>query len=237
LLGLAIALKLTPAVFLLYFALRRDGRAVVTSLVSFLVATAAGFALAWHDSVQYWTSTVRNTDRIGGATLNTNQNIAGALARLGIDPELRFLIWTAACLVVLAVTIWAVRRVLAAGEPMLALVCVALFGLVVSPVSWSHHWVWVLPTVVVGAVLAYRRRSTALAVVTALGVALTVFMPFELMPTNHEPAAALWRQLAGLSYVWWALAVIVVCGFAARPKSAEHPRAAAVPRPVSSVVS
>ena len=82
LLGLAIALKLTPAVFLLYFVLRRDGRAALTALASFAVATLAGLVLAWRDSWQYWLATVRDTDRIGSAALNTNQNIAGALARL-----------------------------------------------------------------------------------------------------------------------------------------------------------
>ncbi|MGH3562671.1 MAG: glycosyltransferase family 87 protein, partial [Mycobacterium sp.] len=62
LLGLAIALKLTPAVFLLYFLLRRDGRAALTTVASFLAATLVGFLLAWRDSWQYWTDTVRNTD-------------------------------------------------------------------------------------------------------------------------------------------------------------------------------
>ena len=77
LLGVAIALKLTPAVFLLYFVLRRDTRALLVTAASAAVATLAGFAFAWRDSWEYWTDTVRNTDRIGTATLNTNQNIAG----------------------------------------------------------------------------------------------------------------------------------------------------------------
>ena len=84
LLGVAIALKLTPAVFLLYFLLRRDTRALLVTAASAVVATLAGFAFAWRDSWEYWTETVRNTDRIGTATLNTNQNIAGVLARLGL---------------------------------------------------------------------------------------------------------------------------------------------------------
>ena len=223
LLGLAIALKLTPAVFLLYFVMRRDGRAVLTAVASFVLATLAGFALAWGDSVEYWTKTVHNTDRIGTATMNTNQNIAGALARLSLDDGLRFVLWTIACFAVLGLTVWAVRRVLrsaapgagAAGGPeaVLALICVALFGLVVSPVSWSHHWVWTLPTVVVTAVLAWRARNVALAVVSALGLALLIWTPIDLMPEHHEAAASWWRQLAGGSYVWWAVAVIAVAGF------------------------
>jgi alpha-1,2-mannosyltransferase len=212
LLGLAIALKLTPAVFLLYFLLRRDTRALLVTTASAVVATLAGFAFAWRDSFEYWTDTVRNTDRIGTATLNTNQNIAGALARLGLGEGQRFVLWTLACFAVLGLTVWAARRVLRAGQPVLALICVAMFGLVVSPVSWSHHWVWVMPTLLVTTVVAYRLRHLALAAVTAAGVALMVWTPITLMPEHRETAASLWRQLAGGSYVWWAIAVIAVAG-------------------------
>ncbi|NTY63566.1 glycosyltransferase 87 family protein [Mycolicibacterium sphagni] len=212
LLGIAIALKLTPAVFLLYFVLRRDGRAALTAVASFVAASLLGCALAWRDSAEYWTTTVLHTDRIGSAALNTNQNIAGALARLGLDKGTHFILWTLACFAVLGLTIWAVRRVLVAQEPVLALMCVALFGLVVSPVSWSHHWVWALPTVITGVVIAYRRRNVALGLVTALGVAVMMWVPLELLPKHHEETASWWRQLVGMSYVWWALAMIVVAG-------------------------
>jgi alpha-1,2-mannosyltransferase len=212
LLGVAIALKLTPAVFLLYFLLRRDTRALLVTAASAVVATLAGFALTWRDSLEYWTDTVRNTDRIGTATLNTNQNIAGALARLGLGEGERFALWMLACFAVLGLTVWAARRVLRAGQPVLALICVAMFGLVVSPVSWSHHWVWVLPTLLVTTVVAYRLRHLALAAVTAAGIALMVWTPITLMPEHRETAASLWRQLAGGSYVWWAIAVIAVAG-------------------------
>jgi alpha-1,2-mannosyltransferase len=212
LLGVGMALKLTPAVFLLYFLLRRDHRAALTALASFAGATLLGFVLAWNDSWEYWTHTVHHTDRIGSASLNTDQNIAGALARLGLGQQERFLLWVAASLLVLAATVWAMRRVLRAGEPTLALVCVALFGLVVSPVSWSHHWVWVLPAVLVTAVLGWRRRNALLMVVSAVGVALMRWTPIDLLPKHHEASAVWWRQLAGMSYVWWALAVIVAAG-------------------------
>ena len=88
-----------------------------------------------------------------------------------------------------------------AGEPVLALICVAMFGLVVSPVSWSHHWVWALPTVLVTGVVAYRQRHALLAAVTVAGIALMVWTPIALMPEHQETTASLWRQLAGGSYV------------------------------------
>ncbi len=222
LLGLGIALKLTPAVFLLYFLLRRDRRAALTALASFAAATLLGFILAWSDALEYWTHTVLHTDRIGTASLNTDQNIVGALARLGLGEHQRFLLWVSGCLLVLAVTIWAMRRVLRAGEPVLAVICTALFGLVVSPVSWSHHWVWMLPAVLVTGILGWRRRDLALAVVSAAGVALMRWTPIELLPEHREATAVWWRQLAGMSYVWWALAVIVTAGLTVTSRATSH---------------
>jgi alpha-1,2-mannosyltransferase len=161
---------------------------------------------------------VRDTDRIGTATYLTNQNIAGTLARLGIGEAPRFVIWLVACFAVLGLTVWAVRRVLrhaalrAGDQSVLALVCVAMFGLVVSPVSWSHHWVWALPAVLVTAVLAYRYRSVPMGIISAVGIALMVLEPIHLMTEHRETSAALWRQLIGGSYVWWAIALIIVAG-------------------------
>ena len=228
LVGLAIALKLTPAVFLLYFVLRRDFRAVLVAVASFVAASLLGFVLAWKDSCEYWTTTVHHTDRIGDATLNTNQNAAGALARLGLGAGTHFVVWTAVCFAVLGLTVWAARRVLAGpdgnGEPALALVCVALFGLVVSPVSWSHHWVWALPAIVVTAVVAWRRRDAALGLVSLVGAALMTWPRIELLPEHHEADAAWWRQLLGMSYVWWALALIAVAGIRFAPDYASPRR-------------
>jgi alpha-1,2-mannosyltransferase len=113
---------------------------------------------------------------------------------------------------VLALTVWAVRRVLRDHQPVLALICVAMFGLVASPVSWSHHWVWALPAVLVTGVLGYRYRNLAMGSVSIVGILLMYFAPIHLMTEHRETSAALWRQLIGGSYVWWALVLIGVAG-------------------------
>jgi alpha-1,2-mannosyltransferase len=105
----------------------------------------------------------------------------------------------------------------------------------VSPVSWSHHWVWVLPAVLVTGIVAWRRRNIALAAVSVGGVALMKWTPIDLLPKHHEETANWWRQLAGMSYVWWALAVIVTAGFAVTvSRSAQHSTTRA-PTPVPAV--
>ena len=132
---------------------------------------------------------------------------------------------------------WAARRALQAGEPVLAVICIALFGLAASPVSWSHHWVWMLPAVLVTTVLAWRRRNVALAFVSAAGVAAMVWTPIDLMPKHHEVSASWWRQLVGASYLWWALATIVAAGatVAGRKAAAIAPHASTTPAPVSAL--
>jgi len=83
--------------------------------------------------------------------------------------------------------------------------------------------VWMLPTVVVTAVLAARHHAVALGLLSAAGVALMMRSPIELLPEHHEAGAAWWRQLAGMSYVWWALAVIGTAGATLRPAPRTSP--------------
>jgi len=78
--------------------------------------------------------------------------------------------------------------------------------------------------VITGAVIAYRRRNLALGLVTAVGVVLMIWVPLELLPKHHEDTASWWRQLLGMSYVWWAFAVIFVAGLTVVTRSASPPR-------------
>ena len=66
------------------------------------------------------------------------------------------------------------------------------------------------PTMLVIIAVAARQRNIALVVVALAGLALMVWTPITLMPKHHETSASLWRQLAGGSYVWWAIALIAL---------------------------
>ncbi|MGH3968561.1 MAG: glycosyltransferase 87 family protein, partial [Mycobacterium sp.] len=188
--------------------LRRQGRAALTALVTFAATVLVAFVLTPRDSWEYWTSSLFHTNRIGDTALNTNQNFAGVLARIGLTGGLHFVVWATACTAALALTVWAVRRLLGADEPALALMCVALLALLVSPGSWSHHWVWSLPTIVALAVVGYRRRSPVVLGLAAAGLALMRWSPIRLLLEHSN----LREQLIGAAYVWWALAVIAVMG-------------------------
>lgn len=222
LVGLAIAIKLTPAVFVLYFVIKRDWRAVRTSALSLGAATAAGFVLAWRDSIDYWFRVVGGTaSRIPDLRLNTNQNLLSLLARQPLPDGIRGPLWLSLSILVLAMTVWAMRRAVAAGYDLLAVACAAVLALLTSPISWSHHWVWVLPITISTTVIGYRQRNPALLAVSAVGVAVARWPHIELLPSGHEWSAPWWGQLIGTSYLWWALSVPAAVGFTVRPSSLE----------------
>ncbi|MFF0817016.1 glycosyltransferase 87 family protein [Rhodococcus sp. NPDC003318] len=218
LVGLVAAVKLTPAVFVLFFLLRKDIRSVVTTGVGFLAGTAIGFVVTFSDAKQYWTETLMDSDRIGTPAYPANQSLTGMLARLGLDDATRSALWMLCSVVALAVTVVAVRRAFAAHRPALALTTTAVFGLLVSPVSWSHHWVWAVPLLMVFAAMALDRserdpaRRVFWAAWTVAGAALFVIAPHWVLIPGRTSGLGwpLWDQFLASSYVWWGLVTLIL---------------------------
>ncbi|HEY7259862.1 MAG TPA: glycosyltransferase 87 family protein [Trebonia sp.] len=213
LVGLAAAVKLTPAAFVLFFLCRGDRRAAATAGVSFAGWSAVGFLLAPHDSVRYWTSVVFQTGRPGSLLYAANQSIMGVLARAGLDPRTPAVTgaWLALSAVVLALAWRGMRRALVASADARALSLCAFAALLISPVSWSHHWVWAAPALLVLAVGGLRTRRPFTLAAVAAGLAVFAAAPQWWFPSggNRELHWAAWQQVAGSSYV--ILAVVVLC--------------------------
>jgi len=212
--GLAAAVKLTPAAFVLFFLLRRDHRAAAAAALSFLAVTGAGFLLAWHDSMRYWTSTVFHPGRIGGPAYAGNQCIQAVLARAGLDPRAPAgaAVWLALSIAVVVVACRGMRRAFAASENSWALSLNAFAALRISPISWSHHWVWCVPAVLTLAILG-RRHHTRLPLLAAVS-GLLVFgaAPQWWFPSTggRELRWAVWQQATGSSYVLFAALVLLL---------------------------
>lgn len=212
LIGFVAAVKLTPAVFVLFFLLRKDFRAAVISGVSFAAFTALGFLATFSDSITYWTDTLIDSDRIGRPAYPANQSVTGVLARLGLDDSLRSILWIVLSLALLALAAVAMRRAFSSGQTALALGANAIFGLLVSPVSWSHHWVWAVPFVVALGTLAYRQRRYAVLAFVGTGVVILHFAPHWALSVGRYSGLGwpLWDQVAASSYVWWGIAALGV---------------------------
>ncbi len=219
LIGLAIAIKLTPAVFLLLFVLRRDWRGALTTVVSFLAFTGVGYLLMPRDSVQYWTSTLLDPARIGRLAYASNQSINAVLVRVGLEGNMRTVAWFVAALVIGLFIAWVAGRLLTFGHDTAATITVAFVALFCSPVSWGHHWVWVLPLVLLMLVWATRAEVRPLPWLLLAATGTFVFLTTPQWWFNTKRNAELeWtpmQQIIGSSYLVWALIALLFMGLSA----------------------
>jgi alpha-1,2-mannosyltransferase len=205
LIGIAAAIKLTPAVFVLYFLARRQYKAAATAVISFAAATGLAFALAPRDSIDYWRSAIFDANRPGPAWFASNQSIRGALSRLELPTALTTGLWAVLVVGVLILAWIGAKRT---KDPAVALLVVAAAGLLVSPVSWSHHWVWIVPAVAVWALRAYRHVvPMVLLVVTTVMFAIGP----RYVPYGHDQEIdwTWWQHLIGDGYLIAALTFVV----------------------------
>jgi alpha-1,2-mannosyltransferase len=210
--GLAAGIKLTPLIFVAYLALTGRLRAAAVAAGTFAVTVAAGFGGLPGPSRTFWLGGVFYAqNRIGDPANPSDQSLAGAVARLAgtADPPRQW--WLVAVFAVglagLTVAVWAHRR----GYRMTGFGCCALTGLLVSPISWTHHWVWAVPVLVWLITAAWRRRSAAWALAAA--TAAVVFSDYTPLPWPGHPADPA-RMLASDLYVLFGLAALAAVGVA-----------------------
>ena len=237
--GVAAAVKLTPAAFVLFFLLRRDYRAAAVAGVSFAATTAVGFALAGPDSVRFWTVSVFQTDRIGNPATAANQCLQAVLARAGLDlhTTLGMAVWLALSALVVMVACRGMRHAFAAGQYCWALSLNAFAALLISPMTWSHHWVWCAPALLTLADLGRRQHRRLAVAAAACGLVLFTTAPQWWLGkfAGPELSWAAWQQVIGSSYVLFAALVLLLsaCGQLTPPTPPDRAvlRLEVVPRP------
>lgn len=143
-LGIATGLKITPALFVVYLLLTGRVRSAVRASVAFLATVAVGALVRPHDTWRFWTGLVFDTGRVGNMANPANQSLRGVLTRAAGTFHLG---WPA-MLLVAAVGVFglgcSVHAFRVRGEAW-GLCTAAVTGLLVSPISWAHHWVWCVP--------------------------------------------------------------------------------------------
>jgi Glycosyltransferase family 87 len=197
--GVAAGIKLTPGLFVVFLAaaglidaIRRQRAGQGLRSDHLRRAGVATGAFVWtvvlsvvalpYDAHRFWTQVLFATDRPGDVEGAGNQNLRGALARVLHTPD-PGLWWLAAATLIgcvgLATAVAAQLaddRTLPHARAWAAVTC-AVTALMVSPISWSHHWVWAVPMVLLLAVETVRRASRAWAGCTALtGLLFCSFM-------------------------------------------------------------
>lgn len=148
LVGLAAGVKLTPAVAGLYFLGARRWAAVVFSAVVFFATVGISWLIIGGETRYYFTELLGDASRVGPIGTSFNQSWRGGISRiLGHDAGYGPLVLAGiAVTAVLAVLAW--RAIGGASDRLGAIVVVQLFGLLLSPISWTHHWVWLIPLMI-----------------------------------------------------------------------------------------
>ncbi|MFB9849355.1 glycosyltransferase 87 family protein [Micromonospora andamanensis] len=167
--GVAAGVKLTPLIFVAYLVCTGRWRAAGVALAGFAATIGLGFAWRPADSARFWGGGLLDTARVTGDPRTVlNQSLHGALARLADTADVRAVWLPVAALTAVAGLVIAARCA-RAGEPLLGVIACATTGLLVSPVSWHHHWVWCVPALVL---LVVRGRRTGHRLAVPLGVTL-----------------------------------------------------------------
>ncbi|WP_315904434.1 glycosyltransferase 87 family protein [Streptomyces mirabilis] len=197
--GLAAAIKLTPALFIGLLLLGRRWRAA--GVATAVAAGATGLA-AWaapDASRFYWSEALWDTNRIGRLAYVSNQSLQGVLARLAAPGEPSRAVWAATALLFLCVWAWRTSRALADEDWTAAFALTGLAACLLSPITWVHHLVWLLPSF---AVLLHRHRARVAAALYAVLCSSVVWLWFD-------DSSGLDGFLGSNTYTWITLGLLL----------------------------
>ncbi|WP_223291345.1 glycosyltransferase 87 family protein [Gordonia malaquae] len=157
--GLAAGIKLTPLFFVAHLVTVRKFRAAIVAVAVFVGTVLIGIAVLGREAIDFWTGDISDTKRIGSMAAPANQSFNGFFARLGTMDLAHppTWLWVPVGLVVGLLSLWAAYCAYQAGGRLLAVAITGMASCAVSPFSWGHHWVWILPLLLVAFVHAYEQ--------------------------------------------------------------------------------
>ncbi|MCB5180311.1 glycosyltransferase 87 family protein [Streptomyces sp. SMC 277] len=167
-LGVAAGIKLTPAVFIVYLLVTGRIKAGLTALAAFAGSVLLGVFVLPGASVDFWTRRLFETDRVGKTWIIDNQSLQGLVTRVLHTTDSGW-VWPLAAAVCGGAALWLARRAhLTPGRgDRWGVTITAGTALLVSPISWSHHFVWCVPVIAVLVASGYQRTALAVTVVFA----------------------------------------------------------------------
>jgi alpha-1,2-mannosyltransferase len=178
--GIAAGIKLTPMIFVVYLFLTGRPRAAFRAIGVFFATILIGAVAAPDDSRLYWLDGLFfDSTRMVPGNMLVNHSLPSFFARLagGSTPPSWSLLVSgtvgAACVVA---AVWARR----CGQDMVGVLVIGFAAQVISPITWVHHSVWVVPAFVWLAAASWRTATVLPKALIALGLAWYT-MPFWLL--------------------------------------------------------
>ncbi len=218
--GLAAGIKLIPAITGLYYLVQRRLAAAIWSLVFFGATVALMLVIIPHQTWRYFTRLMLDPSRTGPVYSAINQSWRGTLDRLAGHPV--GAPWVLAVALTVPLGLWAAWSATRADDRTAALLAVQFTGLLVSPVSWSHHWVWVLPLLVWGLFGPRRDDRRVRVLVGCWSLAVFSYLVSILVavqgqvPVNSRPG---WQSWLAAVYVLLGVFALIVMVVINRPGS------------------
>jgi hypothetical protein len=178
--GISAAIKLVPGFFVLFFLVTKRWKDALVASLTFVACALIGYLVDPSASRLYWTKLFYDTKRVSVPYIS-NQSVYSGIIRIlgGVShggPWLDVLsVILGAAGLTLAATL--VRR----DDWLAATAVTGVTGLLISPIAWTHHWVWALPALVV-----VMRGGKAARIAAAFGYVLFVLAPNWFTPHTHE---------------------------------------------------
>jgi alpha-1,2-mannosyltransferase len=209
--GLAAAIKLTPAIFIGYLLLTRRTRAAVTATVTAGTATLLALWAAPDASRIYWTDAMWNTDRIGSLAYVSNQSWQGLLARVTESAAPSRAVWATGVIVLLCLWARRARGAAAAGDDAAGFALTGIAACLISPITWVHHLVWLVPAlaVLVDAGLRSAPGSAPRRRLLRWSVALYVVLCSSVVWLWSKDSSGVDGFVGGNTYVWISLGLLL----------------------------
>jgi alpha-1,2-mannosyltransferase len=231
--AVATAVKLTPAIFVVYLLFVRKFRAFWVAVVTGLTITLISALIVPAASYEFWTRLVHGDTGLGHSFIYyTNQSVMADIVRifgLGRGPAIVGLALSAA---VAVAGVWAAMLWHRLGDVRLAVNLCGVAGLLASPVSWLHHFVWIVPlamSFLERRPIGPRRLPLWYLALGSIFVGWVILAPFSDLP-NGADVELLWtwsqHLLASITTV---LGLVLLAGaiLIARPRVltiSAHPR-------------
>ena len=218
LIGLATAVKLTPGVFFVHFLWSGQRRAARAMLLAAVAATVGAFLVLPGASLAFWGSALTDPARLGPNAGTSNQSIRGFLLRLGPGGTGGTVLWLALVLVVAVLGLRVARWAHRAGDPVAEVAVMGLVALLCSPVSWVHHFAWMV--VVIGALIGDGRSRRRVVLGGVIAVWFLCRLPWWGITwlANGYPAPWFGRAIQNADTVG-ALLALLFLGLTLRPRA------------------
>jgi alpha-1,2-mannosyltransferase len=211
--GIAAGIKLVPGVFILYLLATRRWRQAIAASAAFLATILLAFIVAPADSAKYWFTGLfwNGSSKAGFLAWEGNQSMRALVARVMGSLAGSEDVYLLVAVLTLIVGIGCAALLDRKGYRMAALMATALTGLLASPISWDHHWVWIVPCVAVAAHYA----------VQAMAARARGARPGQGTTTGWQDWAARARLWASSRAGWgcWAVVVVILGAFGAWPET------------------